>query len=90
MNDQAAELFESFHEQPPKEGDLLTIEQPAQVQALVVGEVHGISYIAAVSKEKYFHKFGPGARPLLVVSEDGSQAIMVGGNYKFTDRGFVG
>ena len=58
---------------------------------VVVGELDGIAYEAVRDnvKEKYFHKFGKKARPLLCVSFDGSQLFIVGGDYNFTDHGIV-
>lgn len=59
--------------------------------AVVIGELEGIAYEAVRDgvKEKYFHKFSKKARPLLCVSFDGDQLLVIGGDYKFTDRGIV-
>lgn len=39
--------------------------------------------------ERYRHKFAPNARPTLVASHDGRQLYLLGGAYRFTDRGIV-
>ena len=37
--------------------------------------------------EKYIHEFKKHSRPLLAVSFDGRQLLVIGGSYQFTDRG---
>lgn len=39
--------------------------------------------------EKYVHEFKKKARPILASSHDGKKITLIGGNYKFTDRGIV-
>jgi hypothetical protein len=39
--------------------------------------------------QKYIHKFKAADRPLLVVSPDGGQLFMLGGRFRFTERGIV-
>jgi hypothetical protein len=38
---------------------------------------------------KFIHKFAPTDRPLFVVSADGGQLFMLGGRFRFTERGIV-
>lgn len=40
-------------------------------------------------KERYIHNFKKSARPNLVASHDGAKIALIGGNYRFTDRGIV-
>jgi hypothetical protein len=56
-----------------------------------VGRVDAIEYTTARDGEleSYRHKFSAKARPQLVVSHDGTHTRFVGGQYKFTERGFV-
>lgn len=86
----AVRLFESFQEREPREGEIVSIDaSPARVLA-VIGELEGVIYKALGDGESYIHRFKEGARPVLAVSHDGSQAYVLAGAYKFTDRGFVG
>lgn len=39
--------------------------------------------------EQYIHKFKAADKPLLCVSPDGRQILLIGGAYVFTDRGIV-
>ena len=39
--------------------------------------------------ESYIHKFGKHARPLLATSHDGRHLLILGGGYRFTERGIV-
>jgi hypothetical protein len=56
-----------------------------------MGYVEGIDYRTTHGKkvELYHHDFAPGSRPLLCVSSDGRQVLLLGGRYKWTDRGIV-
>lgn len=57
----------------------------------VIGECDGILYTTVRDgvQESYIHEFKGEARPLLCASEDGTQLLLVGGRYKFTERGIV-
>lgn len=60
--------------------------------AIAIGELLGVAYRTKRDGvvENYFHKFNRRkSRPLLVVSPDGKQLIIVGGQYNFTERGIV-
>ena len=58
---------------------------------LVVGECDKIDYTTVRDgrTERYTHKFHPGDKPLLVVSPDGKQLLLIGGRFTFTERGIV-
>lgn len=86
----AARLFESFQEREPASGELVTLDAQPQRVLAVIGELEGVIYRALGDGETYIHRFKEGARPVLAVSHDGSQAYVLAGAYKFTDRGFVG
>lgn len=58
--------------------------------AIAIGNVLGISYETKRDgvKEQYYHRFTKrNSRPLLVVSHDGKQLFILGGEYTFTERG---
>jgi hypothetical protein len=54
-----------------------------------MGHVEGIDYRTthAGKVTLYRHKFTKGSRPLLCVSGDGRQLMLLGGRYEWTDRG---
>jgi len=54
-----------------------------------VGECDGILYTTVRDgiKESYIHKFKKRSRPHLAVSFDGKQLFILGGGYRFTERG---
>jgi hypothetical protein len=58
---------------------------------LVVGKLSGVMYEATRDgvTDQYFHKFKKSARPLLISDHDGSQLGIVGGRFRFTERGIV-
>ncbi|MDE2020928.1 MAG: hypothetical protein KGJ13_11380 [Patescibacteria group bacterium] len=65
--------------------------KPLPAVGVAVGEVDGILYTTCRDGrvEKYIHKFHSKDKPLFVVSPDGKQLLLVGGNYTFTERGIV-
>lgn len=86
----AANLYERFSGHEADEGARIKIAPMPKV-GVCIGEVDGILYttIRDGVVEKYIHKFHVKDRPLFVVSPDGRQLMMVGGNYDFTERGIV-
>jgi len=58
---------------------------------LQVGTVTGIMYLARRDGEveEYLHRFRSGSRPSLVVSPDGKRLELLGGAFRFTERGIV-
>ena len=59
--------------------------------AAVMGVCDGILYTTVRDgvEEKYIHKFRKSDAPLMAVSPDGKQILLIGGRYVFTDRGIV-
>lgn len=55
------------------------------------GDCDGILYTTVRDgrTEKYIHTFKKNSRPILASSSDGKQIALIGGKYKFTDRGIV-
>lgn len=61
-------------------------------ELVVIGECTGILYdtIRDGELEKYIHQFkAKKSRPLFCITPDGNQIVLLGGAYKFTDRGIV-
>lgn len=86
----AAALFFAFHNRLPQGDEIATVRMPKDETVLEVGEFYGVMYKTKETKEPYLHKFNARRRPKLYVTADGQQLIAVGGDYKFTDRGFIG
>lgn len=60
-------------------------------EVVAIGYCDGVLYSTVRDgiPEKYIHKFKLKSRPLLCVSPDGKQLIMIGGSFDFTERGIV-
>lgn len=91
MSDAKA-LFEAFHGRPPSRNEIAMLKQePAGgEECLEVGQLFGVMYKVTGIPEPYLHKFNPRSRPLLFVTANGRQMIVLNGKYRFTDRGFIG
>ena len=84
----AKELYREFTGEEPDRLD--TIRLPSYKVAIVIGECDGIMYTTQRDgeTERYIHEFtDTGARPLLCVTHDGKQLLLVGGSYEFRDSG---
>jgi hypothetical protein len=88
--DKAADLYERFSGHKPESVGKIRLTNPPKV-GIVIGELDGVLYstVRDNQAEKYIHKFSKRSRPLLVVSPDGKQLFIVGGDYDFTERGIV-
>lgn len=87
---QAKILYEDFTGQSAEV--LGTVDFPQIKGPLIaIGEVDFIGYTTVRDgvEERYKHDFKPSARPLFCVTFDGSQIVMLGGAYDFTERGIV-
>lgn len=64
---------------------------PLPKVAAVIGVCTAVCYetVRDGRVENYIHEFDDPAAPLLAVSPDGRQLLMIGGDYMFTDRGIV-
>lgn len=88
--ERAARLYADFSGHEP--GPLARIPAPkAPRVALLVGHCDGVLYstVRDSRKERYIHEFASKDRPLFAVSPDGKMLMLIGGNFKFTDRGIV-
>lgn len=85
----AVALYQAFREKKPKRIRVVDFDIPTAVVA--IGYVDEICYTTSHGDKPvaYTHSFAPGSRPLLVSSADGRQLLLLGGRYKFDDRGIV-
>ncbi len=85
----AARLYESFREDVPRRVKKFGFAPPRIV--VDIGYVEFIGYRTTHGRKVtlYQHDFAPGSRPLLCVSPDGRQLMLLGGRYQFTERGIV-
>lgn len=85
----AVALFESFREAKPRRIGVVKLAVPPAVA--VMGYVEGIDYRTTHGGKVtlYHHDFEPGSRPLLAVSPDGRQLLLLGGRYEWTEQGIV-
>lgn len=58
---------------------------------IIVGYLDGVMYdtVRDGKREKYIHEFANHARPLLATSHDGRSLYILGGGFRFTERGIV-
>jgi hypothetical protein len=86
---QAVTLYRSFREAIPKR--LMTVRFNVPKVVACMGYVEGIDYRTTHGKKTrlYHHDFAPGSRPLLCVSADGRQLMLIGGRYEWDERGIV-
>lgn len=86
----AAKLYKSFQLREPKR--LIRMKIPAlPTEALAIGKLVAVIYASDRdgTLKHYRHDFNSTSRPLLVASHDGKQLLIVGGRYRFTNRGIV-
>lgn len=83
------ELFESFTGHAATHYDRVTL--PDMSVCVQIGELDGIAYETTRDgkKQKYFHQFKKSARPIFAVTHDGEAVVIVGGRFRFTERGIV-
>ena len=90
MSDQKIiEAAERYEEYFGEEAEFVTSEEFPNV-AFELGRVDGITYTVIENGKEvtYHHDFND--RPPLAVSHDGRNLFVLGGEWKFTDRGIVG
>lgn len=79
-------LFKAFNEREPEHLDKVHVKEYTTL--VLIGPCLEIAYHADDGKN-YRHTFRPSSRPLLAVSHDGKQLVLLKGKYRFTDRGIV-
>lgn len=73
-------------------GHIETIKMPSLPSVgLVIGPLTMIGYSTVENGrvKEYLHQFRPTSRPALVASHDGKSLLIVGGQFRFTERGIV-
>lgn len=83
------DLFEKFTGHEATHYDRVTL--PDMSVCVQIGELDGIAYetVRDGKRHRYFHKFKKAARPIFAVTHDGEAVVIVGGRFKFTERGIV-
>lgn len=86
----AARLYERFSGHEAEEVGRVKIPALPRV-AVAIGEVDFIGYTTVRDGrvEKYIHRFNAKDKALFVISPDGRSIYLVGGRYRFTERGIV-
>lgn len=86
----AESLTERFTGHNPRHMGMIEVPELPEVVA-VIGSLDGVLYttVRDGKVEKYVHEFAMQDAPLLAVSPDGRQLIIVGGRYRFTELGIV-
>jgi hypothetical protein len=69
--------------------EVLSVRERPIKAGLVVGDLLGVMYATTRDGKRlhYCHEFKHSSRPLLVANHDGSRIGIVGGRYRFTDKG---
>lgn len=85
----AVSLYRDFTGENPRHIDDWEVTVPDV--AMEVGKVTGIIYKAHVDGrvQEFMHEFTGTSRPTLAASSDGRQLLLLGGDYKMTERGIV-
>lgn len=90
LSSKAALLYEQFTgHKAEKVGSVFVPDLPPV--AAVIGPCDAICYstVRDGELEKYIHEFAAKDRPLLCVSPDGEQLLLIAGNFRFTEKGIV-
>jgi hypothetical protein len=85
----AALIYERFTGHYADEARRVSLAVPKA--AAEIGTCDGILYttVRDGKTEHYKHEFAARDKPLLAVSPDGRQLLLIGGHYRFTARGIV-
>lgn len=85
----AARRLRDFTGHEARRVETVTFEVPDT--ALNVGRCIGIMYetVRDGERQQYVHRFRRNSRPHLAASHDGKTLILLGGAYRFTERGIV-
>ena len=83
----AKKLYEDFTGHRAEHVD--TVKLPRDSVAIIIGSCEAVAYktVREGKTERYIHEFEGDAQPILAVSHDGKQLYILGGDYRFTDRG---
>ena len=83
------DLYEQFHGETPQRVKYRKL--PVFSQGVEIGPLVAVTYdtIRDGKIQRYEHEFSERASPLLVSSDSGRKVAVIGGDFQFTDRGFV-
>jgi predicted protein tyrosine phosphatase len=90
QDQQAASLYRRFTGmEPVSAGTVKVAALPAT--AVTIGYIDAVDYETRRHDEiqRFRHVFKKSARPLFCVSPDGRQLLLIGGAFRFTERGIV-
>lgn len=87
---QATRLFRAYFDRDPQGDEISRVAMRGPDDALAIGPLYGLIYHSEIERKPFIHKFKASDRPLLLVSSDGRQIYVLGGGYRFTERGFIG
>lgn len=95
MLETAAELYRGFTGMEPE--TLERDELPRVEVAVLIGEIEQIAYNTVrqhaegerPKRHRYRHTFKPAARPRFAVSHDGKVLLILGDQFRFTERGIT-
>lgn len=87
---EAAQRFERFTGHKAESANVVPFPAMPR-EAFAIGSLVGVIYetVRDGERETYVHRFRKGSRPLLAATFDGTRLVIVGGRYRFTDRGIV-
>ena len=85
----AVKLYRDFHGEHPRFVDEYELASPDV--GVYIGPCDGIMYTAKIDgkTERLVHEFTGKSRPIFAVSADGRDILLLGGDFKFTERGLV-
>ena len=86
----AVSLYRSYFRREPGKKEIVRLALDGEGVGVVIGLVDKIQYSPTGDADSYMHEFEQAGRPSLVVSFDGKEAYLIGGSFRFTDRGFIG
>jgi len=83
-----ARMLAAFAEVPARDIQRKAVDKPRSFDVgLHIGTLCAVIY--SINGEQRIHKFRPKSAPDLIASLDGGQLAIVGGRYRFTNRGIV-
>jgi len=87
----AAMLYAAFSGDTDIDVESVELDITPPDVVVLVGRVTGIAYetVRDGKLERYLHEFKQKASPMLCASSDGDAIYLVGGKYRFTERGIV-
>jgi hypothetical protein len=88
--EQGKDLFRRFTGHEAEAIGKVEVREVSAV-GVVIGTLDAFEYTTVRDgvTERYRHRFAKRDRPLFVVSPDGEQMWVIGGDYDFTERGIV-